>query len=185
MITIDATALTLDLFNLSGIGQFQTRTPQVLTLATGAYRFGTLFSPGFEFSVMADGSVDYDPELTFLSGAGTANLKVIGCRIQVDATALVFNRFSLFDTGSGLGKFFSTGSIQTLTLVPGNYRFGSLFNPTFEFTVSRTGAVNYHANHTFLSGTGTTALKVIDCRIRKDSTELTRKSFVLSGRVAF
>jgi len=52
MITIDATALTLDVFTVSGFGQFPPRTPKALSLAPGTYRFGTLFGPTFILGIM-------------------------------------------------------------------------------------------------------------------------------------
>jgi hypothetical protein len=179
MTTIDATALTLDVFSLSGIGQFGTSTPRSLALAPGNYRFGTLFGPGFEFLVTGTGTVDYDPGLTFLSGAGTAELKVNGCQIQVDAAALTFDQFSLLDTASGLGEFFSTGTVQTLTLIPGDYRFGTLFGPIFLFSVTGTGTVDHDPGLTFLSGAGTAELKVNGCPIQVDATALTFDQFSL------
>ena len=72
MITIDATVLTLDLFHLSGIGQFETRTTQVLALAPGTYRFGTLFGSSFDFLVTETGTVDYDP----------SSQSILNCRVQ-------------------------------------------------------------------------------------------------------
>ncbi|HEU4387745.1 MAG TPA: hypothetical protein VFV34_08110 [Blastocatellia bacterium] len=65
MITIDATPLTLDLFTITGIVQFETRSTHMLTLAPGSYRFGTLFGPTFEFSVTPAGTVAFDAGLTF------------------------------------------------------------------------------------------------------------------------
>jgi hypothetical protein len=180
MITIDATALTLDLFHLSGIGQFETRVPQVLALAPGTYRFGTLFGPTFEFSVTAAGTVDFAPGLAFLSGAGKTTLKVNGCRIEVDATALTFDQFSLSDTASGLVRFFPTTSVQALTLIPGPYRFGTLFGPTFEFSVTGGCTLNFAPELSFLSGAGTTTLEVIGFLLSVDARRLTLPSFTLN-----
>jgi hypothetical protein len=180
MITIDATALTLDSFYLSGIGQFETQTPQALTLAPGAYQLGTLFGPSFDFLVTGAGTVDYAPGLTFLSGAGTTVLRVNGCQIQVDATALTLDQFSLFDTASGLGKYFPTGTVQTLTLIPGAYQLGTLFGPAFVFSVTGTCTVDYAPGLTFLSGAGTALLEVNGFLLSVDATRLTLPSFNLN-----
>ena len=179
MITIDATALTFDAFRIPGVGQFSTCTPQLLDLAPGRYRFGTLYGAEFKFLVTEAGTVDYDSSLTFLSGAGTPALTVFGCEISVDATALTFEAFGLYDSASGLTRYFSSTSVQVVRLIPGRYRFGTLYGAAFEFSITDSCTVDYDSSLTFLAGAGTPALTVFGCEISVDATALTFESFGL------
>jgi hypothetical protein len=124
--------------------------------------------------------VGYYPGLVFLSGTGTTTLTVNGFQIEVNATDLTLDQFSLFDTGSGLGRCFSTTRVQPLTLIPGSYRFGTLFGPSFVFSVTGTGKVDYDSRLTFLSGTSTTILQVNGFLLMVDATRLTPPSFSLN-----
>jgi hypothetical protein len=182
MITIDATALSLDHFNLTdtatGLGRtLPSASVHSLDLNLGSYRFGTLFGPVFAFAVTAADAVSFDPTLTFLSGGGTNTLKVHGFAVEVDATALSLDQFSMSETASGLGEMFQTAAVQLLRFIPGNYRFGTLFGPVFEFSVTGAGAVSFDPALTFASGSGTSRLKVQGFAVEIDATALSVDQF--------
>ena len=184
-IRVDATALTHGQFSLfdsgRGLGRyFASGAPQTLTLIPGRYRFGTLFGPTFDFSVDARFALALDSRPGFVTGAGTSTLVVAGCAIEFDATSLTLDQFSLFDAGRGLGRFFPTTSVQPLRLIPGRYRFGTLFGATFEFTVGTDCTVVYDAGLTFLSGAGSATLEVDGFLVNIDARRLGSRSFSLA-----
>jgi hypothetical protein len=84
------------------------------------------------------------------------------------------------ETGSGLTEFFPTGTVKTLTLIPGDYQLGTLFGPTFVFSVTGTGTVDHDSSLTFLSGKDTTLLTVNGFLLSVDATHLTLPSFTLN-----
>jgi len=177
-ILVDATALSLPEFHVhdsvSSDGVTLSKgLPQTLTLIPGTYLFGTFWDSAFKFSVTPAGTVEYAPELAFLSGNGTDMLEVHGVRIQVDATALSLPEFHVRDSASSNGVTLSKGSVQTLTLIPGTYLFGTYWNSVFKFSVTPAGTVEYAPELAFLSGTGTAVLEVRGVKIQVDATALT------------
>lgn len=176
-IHIDATALTLDHFSLSeidsGMGEtLPTAMVHSVNLLPGKYKFGTLFGPTFLFLLTAEGNVAFDPALAFLDGAGTDRLIVRGFAIHIDATTLTLDQFALTETNSGLGTILATGIVQSVALLPGDYRFGTLFGPVFAFAVSTDGKVALGPDLNFLSGAGSTVLTVRGFPLEIDATSL-------------
>ncbi|GIH02258.1 hypothetical protein Rhe02_03250 [Rhizocola hellebori] len=76
LITIDATRQSAPTFELTAIGSvLPSRTPHTFTLAPGRHRIVTA-NATFYFTVQTNGTVTYDPSLTYLAGSGTDTLIV-------------------------------------------------------------------------------------------------------------
>jgi hypothetical protein len=163
-ITIDATALRWRTFFVSDTGQFSGDKPQIIELAEGTYTFGTLGTPSFLFSVTAAGTVDYPPGPLdgFVEGRGTTTLVVKGLEIKIDARPLAMPSFWLLDSGSDLSLQRPADVENTLRLIPGGYRFGTLVNSAFLFDVTAAGTVDYPVTPTipYPAGRGSATLQV-------------------------
>jgi hypothetical protein len=164
--------------------------PQTLELPPGSYTFGTLFGSSFTFEVTAAGTVDYavgPPLDDFLEGRGTTTLRVNGFKIDIDATPLSFDQFWLMDSASGLTLGRPTTAVQTVRLIPGIYRFGTLVSPQFLFEVTGDGTVDFVAGpplDDFLEGRGTTTLRVNGFKIDIDATPLSMSAFWLQDSLS-
>ena len=177
-VTIDATALSTGNFLIGGLGFFETGVVQTLDLEPGAYVFAEQSGGSFDFTVMANGTVDYANTLDgFVSGRGTTGLVVHGYDIMVDAAALTVPNFLI----GGVG--FRDGTVvQTLTHVPGTKAFAEQSGGSFDFMVGADGTIDYDAGlDGFVSGRGTTGLVVHGFDVTIDATSLTVPNFLIGG----
>ncbi|MFH1726151.1 MAG: hypothetical protein ABII00_16200 [Elusimicrobiota bacterium] len=109
------------------------------------------------FSVDENGLVQYDPALTYLSGAGTSTLVVAPdtFEITIDASALAGSWYI-----PGVGSTPPGGHAVSLTVLPGQYGFIYGTVAGVGFSVDENGLIQYDPAESILSGAGTSTLVV-------------------------
>ncbi|MFH1726152.1 MAG: hypothetical protein ABII00_16205 [Elusimicrobiota bacterium] len=109
------------------------------------------------FSVDENGLVQYDPALTYLSGAGTSTLIVAPdtFEITIDATALTGDWYV-----PGVNSMVPGGQAVSLTILPGAYGFTYGTVAGVGFSVDENGLIQYDPAQGILSGAGTPTLAV-------------------------
>jgi len=171
-ITIDATALETSTFDIAGeTDQLDASTVHTLPLGEGSYLFRDRFGNAVAFDVDASGLVQYDSALEpFLEGAGTSALTVVGYDIEIDARALTTSTFYLHAITDQLDRTV----VQTVTLIPGNYRFSDRVGNGATVSIDASGLVQYDsALEPLLDGAGTPTLIVRGYDIDIDARALT------------
>jgi len=189
-IVIDARALSVGTLRLNGTGEtFPTQNVQEFVLVPGLYglSYGAGFGAGIvKFSVLSDGTVDFDPTLDgILDGRGTTTLLVNGASLTIDATALTVATLYLRGVvGYEVGGF-PTSSPLPVTLLPGRHDmtypagFGA---GIVEFSVSSDGTVDFDPTlDGILDGRGTATLLVRGAEITVDATASGSPTFDLLG----
>jgi cysteine-rich repeat protein len=188
MITFDATALSAPTFDIDGVGGLGGSTSDivVLDLMAGTHTF-VPSGPGFSFDVTAAGTLDFDASLDgYVSGRGTSTLTITGLPIAFDATSLSSVQFSVDRGNSGIGD---ASVVTTLHLLPGSY--GEFNAPAgdidtaFPFVVTNAGLLDFAPSlDTFVSGRGTSTLKVVGFAVAFDATSLSSPSFNIDRGIA-
>jgi hypothetical protein len=194
-IEIDATQLFFRdflLFIQGGVPTptFSTKTVQHISLAPGLYnfQFGSGMIADFNFTVTADGKVDYDPAFNgFLSGGGgTSNkLTVGGLPVSVDARLLTGADNAARPSGVLLANTQLSTIVaedwivfQTIRLLPANgygIIVGSALVSSLAFDLNRDGKLNYNqawdvSQGGFLKGLGSDTLTFFGYPLTVDAT---------------
>jgi hypothetical protein len=145
-----------------------------LTLSPGTHTLTQeLTNNSVQFTVAADGTVNYDPSLNgVLSGRGTTTLVVNGVTVAVDATALQASVPSLtLDPASAIEP---TNAPFTITVLPGPHAFAQPFtNDVVQFTVAADGTISYDASlQGVLTTSGPNMLTIHGVTVTVDATAL-------------
>jgi hypothetical protein len=145
-----------------------------LTLSPGTHTLTQEFTNNsVQFTVAADGTVNYDPSLNgVLSGQGTTTLVVNGATITVDATALQADVPYL--RLNGVSPVESTSAPFSITVLPGPDLFAQAYtNNSVQFNVLANGTVTYDPSlEGVLTGTGTSTLTIHGVTVTVDATAL-------------
>jgi len=180
-ITVDATALSADQFNIDFGSTNPTAQVAALALSPGQHTFSAPPSQAsFVFTVTSAGTVDFSSAFdAFVSGRGTSTLTVVGFPMRFDATALSADQFNLSSSTSLVA---STASVATFQLLPGAYDFcappSSSCSP---FMVTQSGTVDFSASlDGFFAGRGTDTLVALGFAINFDATSLSAGQFNLN-----
>ena len=148
-VNIDVGELSYDQFTLAGITSFTTTNePMSLVLMPGGHGLtittGRGPEPAFDFTVEADGTLQFDPSLdSLIDGRGTNDMVLRGTPVTIDLSALSYDKIDLVGAGNLTG---ATGPVP-LMLMPGNHRFrlatGGDPEPAFDFTVEADGTLQF------------------------------------------
>ncbi|MBL7500168.1 hypothetical protein I6A81_28765 [Frankia sp. CN7] len=175
--TLDLTALSASSFSLSGVnGWLNARVTHTRQLAPGRYTVHTPGSAAVPFTVNSIGRVDFDPQISYLSGRGTTTLAVQGLPVTVDATSLTAQAFSIAPATGWLNSRTS----QVVRLLPGRYSFTVAGSTPVPFTVGADGRVDFDPQIGYASGRGTTTLAVQGLPVTVDATSLTAQAFSIA-----
>ncbi len=161
-VDIDATAMSAGGFSIGGIGGFSSTTVQSFTSLPGTKSIEEGSEGVHFFEVTEADTIGYEAaKEPFFDGSGTSQLTLVGFSIDIDATALGPEEFSL----GGVGLF-STDSVQTVIMLPGGPLTGdkSFSHPDvglFFYEVDDDGLLEYEVSlDAILSGRGTNTLAV-------------------------
>ncbi len=187
-ISIDASQLSYSTAELTGAGDFNEATDSVpFVLMPGNHRLTILGgrSPrlGFDFTVEANGTIQFDPSLdSLVGGRGTQTMVLHGTRIDIDASELSYSRLDLI----GASDYIETTDPARFVLMPGDYRLGIPTGgspaPGFDFTVEADGTLQFDpALDPLVGGRGTKAMALHGTRVAIDVSELSYISWDLGG----
>ena len=94
--------------------------------------------PGFDFTVEADGTLQFDPSFdTLIDGRGTRDMVLRGTQVNIDFSELSYIQFTL----AGAGSFTTTTTNDPVSFIrmPGGHRLTMTTSrcpePGFAFTV--------------------------------------------------
>jgi hypothetical protein len=165
---LDARALSGDYFWVDDIRQFEKTLDSVLTVGQHSLQAGG--GTVIYFTVLRDGTVDYDASLEgILVGKGTTSLGIQGVSTTLDARMLTLDRLAL-NNSSFVG---TTAAPLTLRLIPGRQFCGSAVTPV-AFNVSTRGTVDYDpALEGIITGQGTSTLTLRGVSFTIDARQLT------------
>jgi hypothetical protein len=155
-VTADGTALAFQNLSFSGAATWPAGVRKDLWLLPGRYTFYGPGATGIRVTVAPDGTIDYDPGLSFLSGRGGRTLTVSGLPATVDATRLGQVAFGLAPATGWL----DAPKVQHLRMLPGSYSFHVANGRTFKVTITSAGTFDYDPSLTGVSGQGTDTLTV-------------------------
>jgi hypothetical protein len=171
-ITIDGTTLDHDLEpyyldgNVSVLSRYRTHTLKLVPGQDYKFQPSYLFPANFKFEVTLSGKINYDPSeyALCLGGLGTSTLKILGCAITIDGTALSHDLKLYYISGNT--NILTRDRPHYLKLVPGQYykllpSSEVLAYPVFKFEVTTSGTVTYDSSNVlFLGGGGSSVLRV-------------------------
>lgn len=167
--SIDARALSGDYFWVDGV-RYDLATPFQALMSVGQHTLLTGGGTPIYFSVLRDGTVDYDPALEgILSGKGTTILTLLGTTITLDARQMTIGRLA-FNASS-----FTNASdvVLSLRVLPGRQWCG-LAGGLVYFNVSATGVISYDPTlEGIVLGQGTNALTLRGVSFTIDARQLT------------
>ena len=129
----------------------------------------------FDFTVEADGTLQFDPSLdSLIDGRGTRDMVLRGTPVNIDPSALSYNKIDLAGAGNLTG---ATGPVP-LMLMPGNHRFrlatGGNPEPAFDFTVEADGTLQFDPSlDSLIGGRGANDMMLHGTRISIDARSLT------------
>jgi hypothetical protein len=175
-IQIDTSQLSYPEFLVPGVTPafLNGATSPSITLMPGTYGFqqASGYFADFTFTVDAAGNVGFDVNFnSFLQGAGTSKLIVVGFPIQLVATALDHDLL-LMVAGAGILSHTSAHNLQLVPASHYGFQPGSGIVADFEFGVDLSGQVVVNASYSsFASSTGTT-LTITGHRIHVDARAL-------------
>jgi len=155
-ITIDGTALAYQYVAFSSATPWMTNTRQTLRLLPGRYTFYGAGATGVPITFDPTGTIDYDPQYTYVSGRGTNTLTLSGLLITVDATRLNTQAFGITPATGWL----DARRPQTFRLLPGSYRFYVAYVRYFAVTLTTAGTFDYDPTLAGVSGRGTATLTI-------------------------
>ncbi len=191
-IDIDISKLSYSKFNLAGAGALAgTTEPMPFVLMPGAHGLALITNrkpePGFDFTVQADGTLQFDPSLdSLVGGRGTKAMVLHGTRIDIDTSKLSYSKFNVI----GVGGFAGTTAVP-LVLMPGGHGLALITNrnpePGFDFTVQADGTLQFDPSiDPLVGGRGTKALVLNGLTgISIDVSELSYTGFNLAGEGPF
>jgi len=142
--------------------------PIDVELTPGSHVLYTLGGDPIYFTVLADGTVDYDPDLEgVLTGRGTMDLTVNGLPVQIDASAWPGSYVSLDYV------YYNGDTAISASLLPGSHVLYTLGGDPVYFAVNTDGTIDYNAAlDGVLSGRGTATLTVNGVEITMDASAL-------------
>ena len=186
-VNIDVGELSYDRFTLAGITSFTTTNePMSLILMPGGHGLTMTTSLGpeaaFDFTVGADGTLQFDPSLdSLIDGRGTNDMVLRGTRVNIDVSALSYNKIDLIGAGNLTG---ATGPAPFI-LMPGGHGLimATTQNPEpgFDFTVEADGTLQFNPSlDSLIGGRGTNDMVLHGTRISIDARSLTA-SFAVEG----
>ncbi|MBM52421.1 MAG: hypothetical protein CL485_05420, partial [Acidobacteria bacterium] len=138
--------------------------------------------PGFDFTVEADGTLQFDPSLdSLIGGRGTRDIVLRGTQVNIDVSALSYNKLDLIGAGNLTG---ATGPVSFI-LMPGGHGLTMATSrgpePGFDFTVEADGTLQFDPSFdTLIDGRGTRDMMLHGTRISIDARSLTA-SFAVEG----
>ena len=181
-IQIDAHQLSHFQFMIPGVTAewTDTQTVQSWEMSEGRHTFTCDSGHSLEFTVTADGTVEYDSVYDqCVSGRGTTRLELVGVAIEIDPRPLSPTEFYL---DSIIPPWASTQATYARQVLPGDYRFRSLTGPDCAFTVTPHGTIAYDpANDGFLSGRDSATLTLRGVAIEIDPRPLSPTEFYLDS----
>ncbi|MFC7532246.1 trypsin-like peptidase domain-containing protein [Actinoplanes sp. GCM10030250] len=180
-IEVDADSLTAPTFSIPGVDtDANAGRPQHYRLKPGRYGLSTGADvPLAWFKITPTGTVDYEPDVTYLKGRGTTRLEITGLEVTIDPTPLDAESFGLGGVGSNLDD----DSVHRMRLLPARYRLAlwSIWTDAY-VTLLANGTFTYHLDHdTFLSGRDTSRLTLNGLKITVDATQLKSSTFSIEG----
>lgn len=134
----------------------RTNTRQTLRLLPGRYTFYGAGATGVPITFDPTGTIDYDPQYTYVSGRGTNTLILSGLLITVDATRLNTQAFGITPATGWL----DARRPQTFRLLPGSYHFYVAYVRYFAVTLTTAGTFDYDPTLAGVSGRGTATLTI-------------------------
>ena len=186
-VEIDVSELSYDKLELIGAGILTGATGPVtfilmpgghgLTMATGSGP-----EPALDFTVEADGTLQFDPALDpLIDGRGTNDMVLRGTPVTIDLSELSYNKIDLVGAGNLTG---ATGPVSVI-LMPGGHGLtmatGSGPEPGFDFTVEANGTLQFDPSlDSLIDGRGTRDMVLHGTRISIDARGLTA-SFSVEG----
>ena len=138
--------------------------------------------PAFDFTVEADGTLQFDPSLDpLIDGRGTRAMVLRGTPVTIDLSALSYDKIDLVGAGILTG---ATGPVPFI-LMPGGHGLtmttGRGPEPAFDFTVEADGTLQFDPSlDPLIDGRGTRDMVLHGTRISIDARGLTA-SFSVEG----
>ena len=175
-ITIDGRSLPHALLIIGQSSWLSNTESHEVGLLPGQYQFqagGSAVASSWSFTVTPQGSVDFDPACDgFLSGRGSATLRVHGYPITIDGQELPHPLLLI-----GESVWLPHTQVNEVRMIPASgYQFqagGSAVAKSWSFTVTPQGSVDFDpACDGFLSGRGSATLRVHGYPITIDGQEL-------------
>lgn len=144
-------------FSLSGVtGWTDARQIRTYRMLPGRHLIATYPSNTIRIDVTHAGTVTYDASLNgAFAGGGTAELRVVGVPVTIDARNIGDSVFSI----SGIWGWQDPAQPRTYRMMPGSHYLGDRAGKTVPFRLSPTGIVDYDAADIY-SGRGTRTLVV-------------------------
>ena len=195
-IIIDTTGLAASEFMVDGVIVARSaQLPLQVSLEPGIHRLeqSDPARAGFLFTVLADGTVNYDPAADvganppgFLQGRLTNRLRVLGFAVTLDASKLSDPKVLLY----GLSEFFPSNTPRSFNLLPAKYYLGQLasIGASTPFTVTADGKIDYDSAADagtsptgYLRGKGTSTLAFLGHPITLDASKLSDPEVSLYG----
>jgi hypothetical protein len=167
--SIDARPLSGDYFWVDGV-RYDRTTPLQALMTPGQHTVQAGGGTPIYFSVLRDGSVDYDPALEgILSGKGTTVLTLLGTTITLDARQLTIGRLN-FNSSHFMN---ASDVVLSLRVLPGRQFCGHAGGQVY-FNVSASGAISYDPTFEgIVLGQGTNALTLRGVSFTIDARQLT------------
>jgi hypothetical protein len=188
-IEIDITNLSYNKLELRGVGEFSAmHVAGPLVLMPGGH--GIVVADGrgpeFDFTVQADGTLQFQPSLDWLvAGRGTRALVLYGTRIEIDISELSYSGYLV-----GTSENLDMSGPTSFAVMPGSHSLtmhsGRSPQPTLDFTVQANGTVQFSPSlDTLVAGRGTRMMVLHGVRIDIDVSELSYLGFALIGAHGF
>ncbi|SVA55659.1 uncharacterized protein METZ01_LOCUS108513, partial [marine metagenome] len=186
-VNIDVSKLSYDKLDLIGAGTLTGATgPMPFILMPGAHGLtmatGRGPEPGFDFTVAADGILQFDPSLdSLIGGRGTRDIVLHGTQVNIDVSKLSYDKLDLIGAGTLTG---ATGPMPFI-LMPGAHGLtmatGHGPEPGFDFTVEAAGIIQFDPSlDSLIGGRGTRNMMLHGTRISIDARGM-RASFAVEG----
>jgi hypothetical protein len=155
-VTVDTTDTDYTNTAISGTGWLTVGTVRTLNLLPGPHYVQAPTGGAVRFQVTDAGRVAVD-ESRWVSGSGTSTLTVHGVAVTIDATATTHTGIRV----AGVPGWKDPHHVQTVRLLPGNHRIGTLDGRTYDFVVTDNGLIDYDPSlDTVLLGRNTTTLTI-------------------------
>ena len=143
--------------------------------------------PAFDFTVEADGTLQFDPSLdSLIVGRGTRDMVLHGTQVEIDVSELSYSRFNL----AGITSFTATNEPMPFVLMPGGHGLTMTTSrgpePGFDFTVEADGTLQFDPSlDTLIGGRGTRDMVLRGTQVNIDFSELSYIQFTLAGAGSF